>query len=115
MTTILEDTISRQAAIDAIGEVSPEFVSASYQHRVYINKQEVMIRLMALPPVQLEIIRCKDCKHWRRAIVYGQQLSCGYCESDEMWQSLYGETCEVEHIDTEEDHYCSYGERKDDE
>lgn len=114
MTTILKDTISRQAAIDAIGQVSPELFSA-YRHNIYIDKQEVMIRLMAVPPVQSEIVRCKDCKHWRRAIVCGQQLSYGYCESDEMWRSLYGETCEVEHIDTEEDHYCGYGERKDDE
>lgn len=49
----MDDLISRRAAIDAIKETSPAFFSA-YQHETYVDKQEVMIRLKALPSVQPE-------------------------------------------------------------
>ena len=70
--------------------------------------------LSALPSADaVEVVRRKDCKHWRRQTNYaGAQLSFGFCESDDMWRSLYGETYEVEHIDTDDVFYCSYGERK---
>lgn len=42
-------------------------------------------------------------------------LSFGFCESDDMWQSLYGETYEVAHIDTDDDFYCGYAKRRTDE
>lgn len=65
---------------------------------------------------QPEIIRCKDCKHWRQQTNYqGAPLSFGFCESDDMWRSLYGETYEVSHIDTDDDFYCGYAERRTDE
>ena len=61
------------------------------------------------------LVRCKDCKHWRRQTNYaGAQLSFGFCESDDMWRSLYGETYEVSHIDTDDDFYCGYAERRED-
>lgn len=64
----------------------------------------------------VEVVRCKDCKHWRRQTNYaGAQLSFGFCESDDMWRSLYGETYEVSHIDTDDDFYCGYAERRADE
>lgn len=63
-----------------------------------------------------EIVRCKDCKHWKQQTNYrGSPLSFGFCESDDMWRSLYGETYEVAHIDTDDDHYCGYAERRTDE
>lgn len=49
----MDDLISRRAAIDAIKETSPAFFSA-YQHNTYVDKQEVMIRLKALPSAQPE-------------------------------------------------------------
>ena len=59
------------------------------------------------------IIRCKDCKHWKQQTNYkGVLLSFGFCESDDMWRSLYGETYEVSHIDTDDDFYCGYAERR---
>lgn len=62
---------------------------------------------------QPEIIRCKDCEYWRQQTNYaGTPLSFGFCESDDMWRSLYGETTEVAHIDTDDNHYCSYAERR---
>lgn len=65
---------------------------------------------------ETEIIRCKDCKHWKPQTNYqGIPLSFGFCESDCMWRSLYGETCEVTHIDTDDDFYCGYAERREDE
>jgi len=61
------------------------------------------------------VVRCRDCKHWRRQTNYaGAQLSFGFCESDDMWGSLYGETYEVSHIDTDDDFYCGYAERRED-
>jgi hypothetical protein len=72
-------------------------------------------RLKTIPSAQPEIIRCKDCKYWRRQINYaGALLSFGFCESEDMWASLYGETSEVEHIDTADNHYCGYAERRTD-
>ena len=62
------------------------------------------------------LIRCKDCKHWKQQTNYqGSPLSFGFCESDDMWRSLYGETYEVAHIDTDDDHYCGYAEMRTDE
>lgn len=64
----------------------------------------------------VEVVRCKDCKHWRQQTNYqGAPLSFGFCESDDMWQSLYGETYEVAHIDTDDDFYCGYAKRRSDE
>ena len=63
-----------------------------------------------------ELIRCEDCKYWRQQTNYqGSPLSFGFCESDDMWRSLYGETYEVAHIDTDSDHYCGYAKRRTDE
>lgn len=65
------------------------------------------------PIVKSEIIRCKDCKHWKQQTNYqGIPLSFGFCENDNMWHSLYGETTEVEHIDTDDNHYCGFAERR---
>ena len=69
--------------------------------------------ITVLPSAQPEIIRCKDCKHWRQQTNYqGAPLSFGFCESDDMWRSLYGETYEVSHIDTDDDFYCGHAERR---
>ena len=69
----------------------------------------------SLSSAQPEVIRCKDCKYWRRQTNYqGTLLSFGFCESEDMWCSLYGETVEVLHIDTNDDFYCGYAERRTD-
>ena len=98
----MDDLISRQAAIR---------IASGYCHPANIAKE-----LAKLPSAQPEIIRCKDCKHWRQQTNYqGSPLSFGFCESDDMWRSLYGETYEVAHIDTDDDFYCGYAERRTDE
>ena len=69
-----------------------------------------------LPSVQPEIIRCKDCEHWRQQTNFqGFPLLFGFCESDDMWRSLYGKTTEIAHIDTDYNHYCGFAERRTDE
>lgn len=62
--------------------------------------------------VEPEIIRCKDCEHWERQTWKGVPLSWGHCESEIMWDSIDGETYEVAHITTNENHFCGYAERK---
>lgn len=91
----MSDLIIRKAAIDSIREMSPEFFSA-YQHYAYVNRQEVMIRLMALPPAQLEqkkgkwididaetytwMIKCDKCGHLR-SMMSTNKIYPKFCES----------------------------------
>lgn len=53
------------------------------------------------------IVRCKDCKYWHPLFKPD-----GYCDCDDMWRSLEGETTEVEYIRTNEDFYCGYAESR---
>ena len=107
----MNDSISRQAAIDEVEKESQ--VDGAYG---YMDTKSIVDLLSALPSAQSEIIRCKDCKHWRQQTNYqGVPLSFGFCESDEMWRSLYGETYEVSHIDTDDDFYCGYAKRRPDD
>ena len=107
------DLIERQKAIDALADMHCKSDEDGY---VWIIRSDAWARIDALPFVQPEIIRCKDCKHWRQQTNYqGAPLSFGFCESDDMWRSLYGEIYEVSHIDTDDDFYCGYAERRTDE
>ena len=106
------DTISRQEAIDAVAKWFYDVFGITESD----GTATIFKRLRELPSAQPEIIRCKDCKHWRQQTNYqGSPLSFGFCESDDMWRSLYGETYEVAHIDTDDDFYCGYAERRTDE
>ena len=64
------DLISRQAAIEAIGEKSDEIYKtkqkgATYPHDDFFQGMAYAENVVKqLPPIQPEIIRCKDCKHW---------------------------------------------------
>ena len=105
----MSDLIDRQAAIDAAVEAADEWDGGYNRSREEI----ITLKLRMLPSAQPEIIRCKDCKHWRQQTNYqGAPLSFGFCESDDMWRSLYGETYEVSHIDTDDDFYCGHAERR---
>ena len=117
----MEDTISRQAAIDyidrAISEWSEDKEIAmdclrnlpSVQPEYTIEKQESDIdkamklvrdaRVTILPSAEPEIIRCMDCKHSKHW--YSDKARC----------FLWHETG----IDVFEDGFCSYAERKSDE
>lgn len=97
------DLISREAVID--------MVKGWNLNQHIMNEEDALDDAKALPSAETEIIRCKDCKWWRQQTNYqGILLSFGFCESDDMWRSLYGETYEVSHIDTDDDFYCGYAE-----
>ena len=103
----MSDLISRQAAIDLLKQMRKDGDMVPWEGK------NVFARIRELPSAQPEITRCKDCKYWRRQTNYaGAPLSFGFCESDDMWRSLYGETYEVSHIDTDDDFYCGYAERR---
>lgn len=108
------DCIERQAAIDVLEE---RLQANGYTNVALVSELNRSIGyLRRLPSAQPEIIRCKDCKWWRQQTNYqGAPLSFGFCESDDMWRSLYGETYEVSHIDTDDDFYCGYAERRTDD
>lgn len=102
----MDSLISRQAAIDVIeaGRLTK-----------LIDAETAINGLKALLPAQPEIIRCKDCKYWKQQTNYQCiPLSFGFCENDNMWRSLCGETCEISHIETDDNHYCGYAERRTD-
>ena len=112
----MDDLISRQAAVDALGEKPLAWTEGEYELGLQQQWEADVNAIKAMPSAQSEIIRCKDCKHWRQQTNYaGAPLSFGFCESDDMWRSLYGETCEVSHIDTDDDFYCGYAKRRTDE
>ena len=76
--------------------------------------EQIVERLKNDPEAEwIEVTRCKNCKYWKRQKNYaGTRFSFGFCESEDMWGSLYGETYEVSHIDTNDDFYCGYAERR---
>ena len=95
----MDDLISRQAAIDAIGEVHP----------LDYNSQAIKSMIKQLPPIQPEIVRCKDCKHW---IPYDWMFS-------EVWRSKnmadYPEDeigCNWCDMAMKADDFCSRGEKR---
>lgn len=56
----------------------------------------------------VEVVRCKECKHWRRIGINGLiGKYFGYCLNNE-----FPFMCETR-PNTKEDDFCSYGERRD--
>ena len=68
----MSDSIDRQAAIDA---VRATLLAWSFMPEWRDNK--IIEAIEQLPPIQPDIVRCKDCKHW---IPYDWMFS-------EVWQS----------------------------
>ena len=86
----MSDLISRQAAIDAVGNM--------LRRKFGIGGDLAEITLAGLPSAQPEIVRCKDCKHsehWYR---------------DKRRCFLWNEAG----IDVFEDGFCNYAERRED-
>lgn len=83
----MDDLISRAEAIR---------IASGYCHPANIADE-----LRKLPSAQSEIIRCKDCKHWREG------TSFSYCDK------LYGMGV-LDALDymVAEDDYCSMAERR---
>ena len=80
-----ENTVSRQAAIDALGT----------PHGILYPIRTVE----ELPSVQPEIIRCKDCRFQDKGLNESESWNlCGY----RPWL----------HVPTEDEHYCGYAKRR---
>ena len=88
---VMSDLISRQAAIDFICsmEMCDEISAEAYK--------KLTNYLGELPSVEAEIIRCEDCRWWERESI---------CE---------GHCLEIDLHYVDEDHYCSFAERRTDE
>ena len=91
----MDDYISRQAAIDAL------HMHLMYRMGTDSNKKRLDEWINNLPSVQPEIIRCKDCKHWREGTAFS------YCDK------LYGMGV-LDALDymVAEDDFCSRAERR---
>lgn len=85
------DTISRQAAIDAL---MPIYKSASLRNRnVFSTARKCMAAIEELPSAQPEIIHCESCEHWKNEHI---------CEC----LSRHGT------FETPKNFYCGYGKAK---
>ena len=109
------EAISKQQAIDAVNCVtvmkgirSGKSVTAE---AVDCAKRIIADNIRQLPPIQPEIIYCKDCKHFIREDVeeytpYGYDTHFhAFC--DKHWDEEQGE-----YIDVNLDDYCSFAERR---
>ena len=88
--------ISRQAAIDAVNELTRWYYETYHEKRP--TAIAVIDKLMDLPFVESEIIYCKYCEYW-------DEGKCNYFSVDEK---------NVE-IHTDSDGFCSEAERRADE
>lgn len=103
------DSINRQKTIDKF----ESWLKVDGYSEGELNMLKAVLYELRLMPPAKKIVQCKDCQYWRRQTNYqGVPLSFGFCESEDMWVSLYGETYEVAHIDTDEDFYCGYAKRR---
>ena len=81
----MDELINKQAVIDAIYNTAKIFI--------YCDSDKVIKTIKELPPVQLEIIRCKECKWYN-----DRERTC----NDLMGFGRYWKP----------DDFCSYGRRK---
>lgn len=56
------DCISRQRVIEALGELAT--FTEDWSCHTWMYTDDVYNAIKQLPPIQPEIVRCKDCKHW---------------------------------------------------
>lgn len=62
--------------------------------------------IQSAPTVEaVEVVRCKDCRHYKRGIVFKETMFC--FRPDETGGAYV--------IRSEDDNFCSYGERRDDD
>ena len=105
----MDDLISRQAAIDAIGKASDELYEnikkgATFPQRQWFDGMAYAQSILEnLPSAQQEIIRCKDCKYSYAMITAkskdGQERWIRFCDKHKNWYP-------------KDDWFCADGERK---
>jgi len=86
------DTISRQAAIDVLGEEPLVWCDGEDEIAERNQWKRDIEAIKQLPPIQPEIVRCKDCKHWDGV-----------------------DTCDVIDAPVWDNDFCSMAERRSDE
>ena len=90
------DTISRAKAIDALMDALDDVG--------VLDAEDINTVFRMLPPIQPEIIRCKDCKYWVPGyITDNDDFIPPKCRE---WQQMVGHSS---------DDYCSLAERREDE
>jgi hypothetical protein len=76
---IKDDTISRQAAIEALLEKGQSSRRYKIGEIWELNFDEIREVLNNLSPAEPEIIRCKDCKWWKQKFSSGYYEPIGVC------------------------------------
>lgn len=99
---MIDDLISRQAAIDAILQrldalKGLRFGTSTFRDGLADGYARIMSDLQYLPSAQPEIIRCKDCKHW----------------GIHKWLNI--PWCRELHIDRGAEDFCSTPKRREDD
>ena len=87
------------------------FEVCKLKHRKYFAEEtdvEYLCNQFKPKSDYVAVVRCKDCKHWERLYYrpFVEPRDDGRCRA--LWQ-FHG----AERYTTLEDHFCSYGERKD--
>ena len=76
----MDDLISRQAAIDALGERPMVWTDDDHYALGERNQYDMdKLAIETLPSAQPEIIRCKDCRFFHPRSVYGHGLCDVHC------------------------------------
>ena len=88
----MNDTISRQAAIDLLKQLRKDGDMVPWEGK------NVFARIRELP-AEPEIVRCKDCKHYQ----YADNRAFGFPVRRCEWTGFE---------DVDEDDFCSRGERR---
>lgn len=83
----MSDLISRQEAIDALADMHCKSDEDGY---VWIIRSDAWARIDALPSVQPDIIKCKDC------------IKRDYCRTTNIWA-----------VPPDDDWFCGDAERRD--
>jgi hypothetical protein len=88
----MSDLISRQAAIDALGEKPLAWIESEYEAGLQNKWESDVEALKELPSAQPEIIRCKDYVYNKRSresgnanceLYYGMTDQMGFCHMGE--------------------------------
>ena len=99
--------IDADAALEKIRKMQTYKMYAG-DDMILVDKAQVQTELMMLPPVQPDIIRCKDCAYCDSDVVnapYGLTKKIWWCDR------LYEEA--NENLMVEPDDFCSFAKRRD--
>lgn len=93
----MDRLISQQAVIDAVEAMVDKSGKGEIAGFYNAILERVIDKLIALLSAQPEIVRCKDCKYWRKYIKETKR---------------YIPYCEFNAIYTKSDEFCSRAERR---